>query len=141
MAHNTIKVKKYADVIEELVAGAGITPGMFVEVGSAGTIAVNSVAGAEQLPPMVALEDDLQGKEISDAYIATDPVQVWIPGRGDMVYGILVTGENVAIGDPLYVDDAGKLAELTSGTQVAVGTAVEAVDATAADKRIIVRIK
>lgn len=135
----TIKIKKYSDVIEELVAAGAITPGMFLEFTSAGKVVANSAAGTVK-PMMVALEDNMQGNGIDDAYASGDPVQVWIPYKGDMVYGILVHGENVAVGAELYVNSAGKLAEITSGTEVAVGHAVEAADASAADVRVIVRI-
>ena len=45
MAYNTMKVKKYSDNVEELVAAAAITPGMLVEVATAGTVQAHSTAG------------------------------------------------------------------------------------------------
>ena len=104
MAYNTIKVKKYSDVIEEIVAASAITPGMLLELASATTVKAHATAGGNQLP-MFALEDELQGNGIDDAYAAADPVQVWIPYRGDIVYAILEDGNNVAVGD--FVESAG----------------------------------
>lgn len=161
MAKNTIKVKKYSDVIEEIGATAvAITPGYLLELTSAGKVQAHATAGGNVLP-MFALEDELQGKGIDDAYAASDNVQVWVPYRGDMVYALLNDGENVAIGDFLESAGNGKLrkhvkdsfeVESTgdTGTYVnyaesIVGVATEAVDmsdSTGADPsgRIIVRI-
>lgn len=104
MAKNTIKLKKYTDVIEEFVANAAITPGHLVEVMSTGKVRVHATAGGNVLP-MFALEDELQGKGIDDAYAANAPVQVWIPNRGDIVNCLLKDGQNVAIGD--FLESAG----------------------------------
>jgi len=68
----------------------------------------------------------LQGNGIDDSYSADDPVQVWIPYRGDEFYGVLIDGENVAIGDFLESAGNGYLKKYTSG--VIVGVALEAVD-------------
>jgi len=97
---NTIKVKKYSDIIEEYAAVAAITPGMLVELTSAGKVQKHSTAGGNAIP-MIALEDELQGKGIADAYIANDQVQVWVSGRGDVALMLLNDGQNVAIGDLL----------------------------------------
>jgi len=104
MAKNTIKLKKYSDVIEEYIAASAITPGHLVNLASTGKVQVHNSSEGPVLP-MFALEDELQGKEISEAYAADDPVQVWIPGRGDEVYALLKDGENVAVGD--FVESAG----------------------------------
>ena len=104
MAKNTVKIKKYLDVVEEYVAVAAITPGHFVELTSAGKVQVHATAGGN-IVPMVALENELEGQTISDAYAADDPVQVWIPQRGEQVYALLKDGENVAIG--AFLESAG----------------------------------
>ena len=150
MAKNTIKLKKYTDVIEEFVANAAITPGHLVEVMSTGKVRVHATAGGNVLP-MFALEDELQGKGIDDAYAANAPVQVWIPNRGDIVNCLLKDGQNVAIGDFLESAGNGKLqkhvADSTGDiyTQSIVAQAIEAVDMSGSsgedpDGRIQVRI-
>ena len=155
MAKNTIKVKKYSDVIEEMVANAAITPGHLVEVMSTGKVRKHATAGGNVLP-MFALEDELQGNDIDTDYDAADQVQVWIPGRGDIVYAFLKNGEDVAIGDFLESAGNGELqkhtAEAVSGgesynviEEAIVGVAVEAVDMSGSsgvdpDGRIKVRI-
>lgn len=108
MAYNTIKVKKYSDVIEEMVASAAVTPGMLLIIESTGTVKAHNQADKDVFP-IFALEDELQGKGIDDAYAANAPVQCWIPYRGDIVNAILADGENVAIGDPLTSDGYGRL--------------------------------
>lgn len=155
MSKKTIKIKKYSDVIEELVANAAITPGHLVEVMSTGKVRVHASAGGNALP-MFALEDELQGRGITTAFAADEPVQVWVPYRGDMVYAILKDGEDVAVGDFLESAGDGTLQKHTAdaadsddsinilGNQI-VGTAVTAVDMSGStgadpDGRIIVRI-
>lgn len=149
MAKNTIKVKKYADVVEEITATAvAITPGALLELTSAGLVQAHSTAGGSVLP-MFALEDEFQGKGIDDNYAVSVKVQVWIPGRGDQVYALLENGENIAIGDFLTSAGDGKLKKLATesddtAVEAIVGVAVEAVDDSGSSVndtgRIIVRI-
>jgi len=101
---NTIKLKKYLDIIEEYGAEAAITPGMLLELNSSGNVQVHSTAGGNVLP-MFALEDELQGNDIDDAYVADDKVQVWVAVRGEWVYAILADGQNVSVGD--FLESAG----------------------------------
>jgi hypothetical protein len=108
MAYNTVKIKKYLDIIEEYVANAAITPGMLVELMSTGKVRAHATAGAKVLA-MFALEDELQGKGIDQAYAATDPVQVWVPVRGECVYALVADGQVIQIGDFLESDGTGRL--------------------------------
>jgi len=159
MAQNSIRVKNYLNVEEELVAVAGITPGMLIEETAAGEVQVHSTSGGNAIP-MFALENELEGQGITDAYEADDPVQCWFPQRGDQVYAYLAGDETAVIGDFLESDGAGSLkvhvadvesfesAEAGSITvyplQI-VGQAMEAVDLSDSDNlsaigRIIIRI-
>ena len=108
MNYNTIKLKKYSDVIEEYNAAAAITPGMLIQMTTADKVQKHATAGGNILP-MFALEDELQGKGIDDNYATDDKVQCWIPGRGDQVYAILSDGETVAVGDFLESNGDGCL--------------------------------
>lgn len=110
MAYNTIKIKKYVDIVEEYEAVSAITPGMLVELTAAGEVQPHSTAEGNALP-MFALEDELQGNGIDDAYAADDQVQVWIPQRGEQVYAIIADGQNIAIGDWLASNGDGTLRE------------------------------
>ena len=145
---NTIKIKSYVDVQEEYLADAAITPGHLVKLDSDGKVTVFATAKGMVLP-MFALEDEHRGKTITDAYAQGDPVQCWIPSRGDVVYAILDKGQNVGIGDMLEPHDDGSLQKLTTGTAASdggaiVGVALEALNLTASTAvatHIKVRIK
>ncbi len=137
MAKNTIKVKKYSDVIEEMTSVGVITPGMLVEIDSAGEVQAHSSGGGDVIP-MYALEDELQGKSIDDDFAADDKVQVWIPYRGDIIYALVADGEDIAIGDYLTSNGDGTLKEDT-GSDTLVAQAIEAVTPSGADGRCQVR--
>lgn len=146
MARNTIKIKKYSDVVEEMKAAAAITPGFLVEESSAGICRKHSSPSGNAIP-MFALEDELQGKTIDEDYSTDDRVQVWIPGRGDMVYALLAVGQNVTVGTFLVSNGDGYLKANSDPDSFGnddpakiVGVAVESVNATSAASRIIVRI-
>lgn len=134
MAKNTIKLKKYLDVIEEYQASGTITPGMLLEYDSSGKVKAHSAAGQPAVT-LFALEDELQGNGVDDNYSANDQVQVWVAQRGEQVYGILANGENVSIGDYLESNGAGYLQKYAADSAGAVeypnsivGQALEAVD-------------
>jgi len=161
MAYNTIKVKKYSDVIEEMVASAAITPGMLLIIESTGKVKAHNQADKDVFP-IFALEDELQGKGIDDAYAANAPVQCWIPYRGDIVNAILADGQKVVVGDPLTSDGYGRLKKHVTDTGAStvpwtvypeqiVGYAAEALDLSGSSgaevsgplgyhKRLLVRI-
>jgi hypothetical protein len=110
----TIKVKNFSDVNEEYTATAvAVMPGTLLELTSSGTVQAHSTAGGNAVP-MFAFEDELQGKGINDTYLASDKIQVWLPGRGDIVYAILADNNDVSIGDYLESNGAGYLQKHTS---------------------------
>ncbi len=108
----TIKLKKYLDIINEYPAEAAILPGELIQLNSSGNVEVHDVAGGNLLH-MFALEDELQGNGIDDAYAAGDKVQCWVAVRGEEVYAILADGEDIAIGDFLESNGAGELQKHT----------------------------
>lgn len=130
MAKNTIKLKKYSDVIEEFVAGAAITPGMLVALNASGAVIPHNAADGNAIP-MFALEDELQGKTIDDVYAAGDPVQVWVAGRGDIVNAI--AGTAITAGDFLVSDGTGKLKPVGSAVSVNITGTVTGADAALTD--------
>ena len=130
---HSVKVKNYSDIFEEFVANAAITPGHLIELMSTGLVRVHSTASGNVLP-LFALENELEGEDIDDAYAAADQVQVWVPGRGDIVNAILADGQNIAIGDFLESAGDGTLQKYVADStgvyypaQI-VGQAIEAVD-------------
>ena len=104
----TVKLKRYLNIVNEYDAAAAILPGELIELNSSGTVQVHSTAGGNVLH-MFALEDELQGNGIDDAYATGDKVQCWVPVRGEEVYAILADGNDVAIGDFLESNGAGEL--------------------------------
>jgi len=150
MAYNTIKIKKYSDVVEEFVANAAITPGHLIELMSTGKVRAHASVEGNALP-MFALEDELQGNGIDDAYDALDPVQCWIPGRGDIVNAILKDNVTAVIGSELSSAGDGTLqvhvaddSDDPSYPEAIIGYAAEAIDTSnsaVATSRILVRIK
>jgi hypothetical protein len=103
-ASHSVVIKKYSDCIEEFVASAAITPGHLVEVISGGEIRVHTTASGNVLP-MFAFENELEGEGIDTAYAHEDPVQVWIPTRGDIVNALLADGQTIVAGD--FLESAG----------------------------------
>ena len=116
MSYHTIKIKKYLDIIVEKVANAAITPGMLIEPMPTDKVRAHATAEGNVLP-MFALEDELQGDGIDDAYAAGDQVQCWIPQRGEEVYAILADGYDIDIGDWLASNGNGYLREHTAETE------------------------
>lgn len=111
-AKNTIKLRKFLDIVDERAAYEAITPGMLIEIRTGyETVRKHATAGGNVCPIMFALEDELQGNGIDDAYAAGDRVQCWIPTPGDIVYAILADGQSVHIGDRLESNGAGYLTE------------------------------
>ncbi len=116
MAKNSIKMKNYGQVQEEFAAAAGINPGNLVELNAAGNIQKHSGAGKTALTAF-AIEDELQGKGITDAYVTGDRVQVWIAQRGDIVLCTVKTGENIVTGDFVESNGDGTLKKVTRAAE------------------------
>ena len=131
MAIKTITVKG-DPVVDEYAAAAAITPGHLVEIASTGKVQVHSTS-AGPARTCFALEDDLQGNEIGEAYAADDRVQVGTFKPGDRVFALLADGENASIGSKLESNGDGTL-KVYDGTasagdlQTIIGEATEAVD-------------
>lgn len=115
MAYNTIKLKKFTDIVAEYDAAAAITPGHLIELTSLGTVQKHSTSGGNALP-MFALEDELQGNGIDDNFAANDKVQCWIATRGEEVYAVLADGETASIGSLLESNGDGTLKVHTAET-------------------------
>jgi hypothetical protein len=150
IAHNTIKLKKYADVIEEHKAGGTIYPGMLLIMSAEDTVIAHNDNDPASFIPLVALEDELQGKGIDNPYASGDQVQVWIPGRGDWVYAIAVDGTNYTVGSFVASNGDGYVKAFSSGE--AFGVVMKALDLSGSsgeesseapfgyNKRIMVRV-
>jgi len=150
MAIRTIK-RMIDSPQKEALANAAITPGHLVERMTSGKVRVHANAG-QNAQRAFAIEDSLQGKEVSEAYSADNQVRFIVCRRGDEVNAILADGENAVIGSFLESNGNGELKVHTAGTagvieypEVIVGIALEAVNASAtgvavADRRIGIEI-
>lgn len=134
MAYKTITIMGDGVRKEATATAVAITPGMLVERTSAGLVQAHSNAG-QPAQTMFAVEDDLQGNEITDNYSASAIIQFNVFRRGDEVYAILNDGEDVSIADFLESAGNGKLRKHTASSAGAVeypnsivGVALEAVD-------------
>ncbi len=134
MAKNTIKLKKYVDINVEYQAAAALSPGHLIELNSAGKVQKHA-SDAGTVLPMFALEDELRGRTIEQAFEENDPVQCWVAVRGEEVYAILDHGENAVIGSLLASAGNGALKVFDEESamswvdrQNVVGIALEAVD-------------
>ena len=151
MAIRTIK-RMVDSPQKEALAYAAITPGHLIERMSGGKIRVHANAG-QNAQRLFAIEDSLQGKEISEDYSADNDVRFIACRRGDEVNAILADGENAVIGSFLESNGNGELKVHAAGASGAiieypeaiVGQALEAVNASAtgvavADRRIGIEI-
>ena len=102
-------------ILKERKANAAITPGHLIEVMNTGNVRVHSTAGG-QAQRAFALENDLIGKGIDDAYAQNDNVRYAVFPPGAEVNALLVTGETVAIGD--FLESAGNGTLQVSSTPV-----------------------
>jgi hypothetical protein len=122
----------------EAVAGGAITPGQLVTLNSSGQVVVHPSAG---LPTQAAfaIENDLVGKGIADAYASGEQVRYRIFAEGGHVYAILASGQNVAQGALLQSAGNGNLSVGSTADNI-VAKALEAVNASGGAARIRVEI-
>jgi hypothetical protein len=134
---NTILLKGRGHRVEKVAAGA-ITPGHLVKMDSTGKLAVHNTAlGAAAR--IFAVENDLVGKEITDAYAANDYVQAEHLGAGDEVLAFLkVAAPAVVIGDYLEAGGNGALQKQTTG--IALAYALEAIDNSAGGTQVRIKV-
>jgi hypothetical protein len=124
-APKTIDLYGYCNQ-HEAIAGGAIIPGMLVIRSSATQVVVHNVEGAPAQPSF-AVEYDLTGRTIADAYATADQVlfKTFTPGSG--VYAWLAAGEDVAAGAFLSSNGDGTLKEAEAEENI-VAQALEAVD-------------
>jgi len=143
---NTIILKGHG-IRKERIANATITPGHLVEVISTGKLQPHGTAGGNAQKAF-AVEDDLQGKTITNDYAANDRVQYNVMERGSEVYAVLATNQTIDIGDPLESAGDGTLqkhvpansAGVVEAVNSIVGYALEAVTTTSSTARIKIEV-
>lgn len=129
MARRVIALLGQPPVVnEEDAAAVAITPGHLVDYDAAGDLVLHATAGI-QAARTFALERDELGRDIDTVYAINDQVKVGAFHVGQRVYAFTPSGQNLAKGDLLQSDGAGRLIILASG-QHALARMVEAVAAT-----------
>lgn len=128
-------------VFEKLAGNANVKPGHLLAI-SSGKVIPNATAGIASTR-MVAIEHAFRNTSgttinLETGFAADDVVPFVFPQSGDLVYMVLASGETVAAGARLEAADGGEVQAVTTGA--CIGIAEEAVDATAAAKRIKVRM-
>ena len=136
MSSNTITlVGRYSRKEQEFTANAALSPGHLLEVLSTGKVKKHATAaGVSEL--MFAQEDALQGKTITDAYIADDKVFVTFPLKGDEINALIKAGQNLTVGIKLISAGDGTLIDVADGATAvtdlsAIAICIEAIDLTA----------
>jgi hypothetical protein len=133
MATNRIHLKGPYRQDEAVTGAASIKPGHLVKKNSAGAVVVHGTEGGKAAP-IFAAEDALQGKMVSEAYANAALATLVIPNVGSVVNAMIKDGENIAIGDHLISDGAGRLIEAAEdsalSTSEVVAIAEEACDLT-----------
>ena len=102
---NSVILKQSNNAIrEEAICDGTPLPGHLLKIVSTGHFAVHATAGGVA-QRRFALEDELQGKDITTAYTASTLCQSVLAQIGDFIQARLKASENVAIGD--YLESAG----------------------------------
>lgn len=107
--------------INDVPAGAAITPGMLIErYSNSGvpTFRAHSTAAGNAVPTF-ALDQRQMNKGIDDAYAAADLVDALVCWPGAVVYAIIASGQNIAAGNFLESAGNGKLRVLAAGKAIA----------------------
>ncbi len=136
MANRTIHLKGEV-TRDEAKASGSITPGMLVErvtaaTGATAVVKALSVADIYPGPILVAVEDELEGSEISSEYAANQRVQFNSYKKGDQFVGRIANGTNAAFGDLLVSDGAGRLKKLSADSSAVIAEDIGIVRAIAA---------
>lgn len=119
-------------------AAGAILPGHLVVMTAAALLAVNTVS-SQQCQAAFAVEFDLTGRGIADAFAADDQVVYRIFAPGSHVYAWIADGEDIAYGTKLTSNGDGALREAVAGDFV-VAEAREASAPSGADARAVVEI-
>ncbi len=114
---------------KSLAAGQTPKPGMLLMEDSSGTLTVHATQGgyAERL---IALEDALQGKLVSEAYTASTVCDCALIAPGSESQVLVAAAQDIVIGDHLCSQGDGKFEEVDTG-DITLCVATEVCDLTA----------
>lgn len=137
----TIHLAGRIERVNDIAAGAAITPGHLVErYNSSGTALYrkHATAGGPTVPA-VALDQNMLNKDVDYAYAAGDLVEVGILPPGSTAWMLIASGENIVEGQKLESAGNGTLRALASGT--ALFAAIEAKDNSAGPSDARIRVE
>ncbi len=146
MALATIKLKG-TGVSKEYDAGGAINPGYLVALAADGDVDAHGGAGLNAMR-CFALENELVGDGVGDAYAAGERVKCWFPAPGSEVLAVLAaSAAAIVIGDFLESDGDGtlRIATADAATDTAqrvgiVGQAIEAVDNSGGGTEVFIQV-
>lgn len=125
--------------IKERRAGAALSPGNFVELTTANTVRKTSTAG--ESGSNIAIENDLVGETITDAYASGDRVLYASFASGDEAYVRVAANQAaIALGADLSLTNEGTVATHT-GTHAVVARALEAVNNSSGGSEVFIRVE
>lgn len=128
-------------LVKEADAYEAITPGHFVELRSDAKVQKNSVASTSNQPLKVALENDIFGKGLDDAYAAGDRVKYYMPLSGDEVQALVAAAAPaITYRDMVALATDGTVAKTTTRAN-AIGIALATVDNSAGASAVRLRIE
>ncbi len=112
-------VLKGCGVRQEAIGSGVIKPGYLVALDSNGKFVAHSSAKAAA-SKRFAIENDLEGKGISDSYANGDLVQANVMQPGDEIQAYLKNAEDVDVGEFLESAGDGTLQAYTNGVPLAI---------------------
>lgn len=124
---------------DEAIAAGTITPGMLLELTSAGTVQANATAADTAARKLIAREMELTDGDIDTDYAADDQVLYYSARSGDQFYMFLEDEGNVAIGAMLESDGAGALQAHSTGQPLFM--ALEAVNNTGGSGPVRIKVE
>lgn len=141
---NTVHLAGPIRVVDDLPGVGAITPGMLLDYESNSGVLSVSVhdAAADVQTTLVALERIELNKGVDDAYADGDLVKFGVLQPGSQFWGIIPSGQTIAVAQKLQSNGDGKLKDATADTAdagVAKFVALEAKTALA-DTRIRVEV-
>ena len=127
-AGNKTITLKGSGISEEKYAAAAVSPGDLVELTSADKFQRHSESGGNAVRRF-AIEDKLQGNEITEAYAIGETVFARAFSNGERVNAILAINQTIVIGDKLESNGGRKLRKYSrkSSSTVDVAESVVAV--------------
>lgn len=138
-APNTIWLGGKRVVVNDLLAGVAITPGMLIERYSiAGVPSFRPHTAADAEGSIYATEQIMFNKTVDDVYAIGDLVEALVGSSGTTIWAIVASGANVVAGAKLASAGNGKL---KAGTTKAIAVAVEDKDNSAGPGDARIRIE